>query len=59
MRTGRFRQAYVRSPESHTIRALLAARERLVGMRCRLEDESQTVRSPSGHSTTASPRGPG
>jgi transposase len=39
VRTGWFRQAYVKSPESHTIRALLAARKQLVGMRCRLENE--------------------
>ena len=39
VRTGWFRQAYVKSIESHTIRALLAARKQLVGMRCRLENE--------------------
>jgi transposase len=39
VRTGWFRQAYVKSAESHTIRALLAARKQLVGMRCRLENE--------------------
>jgi transposase len=39
VRTGWFRQAYVKSPESHTVRALLAARKQLVGMRCRLENE--------------------
>ena len=39
VRTGWFRQAYVKSAESHTVRALLAARKQLVGMRCRLENE--------------------
>lgn len=39
VRTGWFRQAYIKSPDSHTIRALLAARKQLVGMRCRLENE--------------------
>ena len=39
VRTGWFRQAYIKSPESHTIRALLAARKQLVGMRCSLENE--------------------
>jgi transposase len=43
VRTGWFRQAYIKSPESHTIRALLAARKQLVGMRCRLENEIRGV----------------
>jgi transposase len=43
VRTGWFRQAYIKSPESHTIRAILAARKQLVGMRCRLENEIRGV----------------
>lgn len=47
-RAGWFRRACIESPESHAVRALLAARKQLVGMRRRPENEIRGVLRTSG-----------